>query len=101
LQKIFYRQEDTGTGIQIEPIDKAMAEAGKLHGYFILLSNKVKDPVAALELYRTRDVVEKAFGNLKERLNCRRTLVSSDQSLDGKIFVEFIALYIFPTSRKR
>jgi transposase len=50
------------------------------------------DAKKALELYRNKDVVEKAFGNLKERLNMRRLLVSSEQSLDGKIFVEFIAL---------
>ena len=28
--------------------------------------------------------------NVKDRLNCRRTLVSSDESLEGKLFVEFI-----------
>ncbi len=64
----------------------------RYYGCFVLISNEVKDPIKALELYRTRDVVEKAFGNLKERLNCRRTLVSSDRSLEGKLFVEFIAL---------
>ena len=100
-KKYFTVKKTPVRGIQIEPIDKAMAEAGKLHGYFILLSNKVKDPVAALELYRTRDVVEKAFGNLKERLNCRRTLISSDQSLDGKIFVEFIALIYLSYIKKK
>ncbi len=52
----------------------------------------IKDPIKALELYRTRDVVEKAFGNLKERLNCRRMLTSSDLALEGKLFVEFVAL---------
>ncbi len=46
----------------------------------------------ALEIYRNKDLVEQAFGNLKERLNLRRTLVSSEQSLDGKLFVEFVAL---------
>jgi len=35
---------------------------------------------------------EKAFGNLKERLNFRRLQVSSELSLNGKLFVEFIAL---------
>ena len=49
------------------------------------------DAITALELYRNKDVVEKAFGNLKERLNMRRTLVSSEQSLEGKLFVEFVA----------
>ena len=39
-----------------------------------------------------RDIVEKAFWNIKERLNMRRTLVSSESSLEGKLFVEFVAL---------
>lgn len=41
-----------------------------------------------------KDVVEKAFGNLKERLNMRRLLVSSEKGLDGKIFTEFVALIL-------
>jgi transposase len=36
--------------------------------------------------------MEKALDNLKERLNLRRVAVSSEQSLDGKLFVQFIAL---------
>ncbi|NCB80731.1 MAG: transposase [Bacilli bacterium] len=60
---------------------------------FILQStNEIKDPSEALSIYRNKDLVEKAFGNLKERLSLRRLLVSSEQSLDGKLFVEFIAL---------
>lgn len=42
-----------------------------------------------------------AFGNLKERLNMRRTLVSSEQSLDGKLFVEFIALIYLSYIKKK
>ena len=33
--------------------------------------------ITALELYRNRDVVEKAFGNVKDRLSGRRLPVSS------------------------
>ena len=36
----------------------------------------------------------KAFGNLKEYFNVRRLLVSYEKGLDGKIFVEFIALIL-------
>jgi transposase len=50
------------------------------------------DAATALETYRNKDVVEKAFGNLKERLNLRRALVSSEQSLEGKLFVTFVVL---------
>lgn len=57
--------------------------------------------ITALELYHNKDVVEKAFGNLKERLNLRRTLVSSDQSLDGKLFVEFVALIYLSYIKKQ
>lgn len=48
----------------------------------------------ALHLYRAKDIVEKAFGNLKERLNLRRLLVSSEQGLDGKFFVAFVGLVL-------
>ena len=78
-----------------------MDKARIRYGFFILLSNEVKDAIAALELYRNRDVVEKAFGNLKDRLNGRRTLVSSDQSLEGKLFVEFIALIYLSYIKKK
>ena len=100
-KKYFSVKETPVRGISIEPIQEAMDAARERYGFFVLLSNEVKDPVTALELYRNRDVVEKAFGNIKERLNCRRTLVSSDQSLDGKLFVEFIALIFLSYIKKQ
>ena len=39
------------------------------YGFFALLSNDIKNPVQALEIYRNKDLIEKAFGDLKERLN--------------------------------
>jgi transposase len=72
--------------------EEALAEAKRYYGYFALLSNEIKEPWKALEVYRNKDLVEKAFNNLKERLNLRRLAVSSEQSLDGKLFVQFIAL---------
>jgi transposase len=56
------------------------------------MSNGIKDPVLALKTYRTKDVIEKAFGNLKERLNMRRMSVASEENMEGKLFVQFIAL---------
>jgi len=46
-------------------------------------------------------LVEKAFHNLKERLNFRRMGVSSEQSLDGKLFVQFIALIFLSYIKKK
>lgn len=50
----------------------AIDEAKKNYGYFALISNEIKDPIEALDIYRNKDMVEKAFGNLKERLSLRR-----------------------------
>jgi len=48
--------------------------------------------VEALRIYRSKDMIEKAFGDLKDRLNMRRTSVSSEENLEGKIFLQFVAL---------
>jgi hypothetical protein len=79
-------------GILLVPRQEAIDAVEKYYGYFSLLSNGVKDPLDALEIYRSKDMIEKAFGNLKERLNMRRTSVSSEENLEGKLFVQFVAL---------
>jgi transposase len=88
-------------GTKVTAKEDALTEARKNYGFFVLLSNEVKEAIAALEIYRNKDLVEKAFGNLKERLNFNRTAVSSDQSLDGKLFVEFIALIFLSYLKKK
>ena len=98
--KYFDIKETPKRGLKLTIKEDACEEAKKLYGYFTLLNNDIKDPVEALRIYRAKDVVEKAFGNIKERLNCRRMLVSSDAALDGKLFVQFIALILISYIRK-
>ncbi|MBS3938667.1 MAG: IS1634 family transposase [Peptococcaceae bacterium] len=76
-------------------------QAKRYFGFFVLLTNETMSAATALEIYRNKDLVEKAFGNLKERLNLRRTLVSSEQSLDGKLFIEFVALIYLSYLKKQ
>jgi len=90
--KYFEIKETPKRGVSISYKQKVIDAARERYGFFVLISNEVKDPITALSLYRMRDVVEKAFWNVKERLNLRRTLTSSESSLEGKLFVEFIAL---------
>jgi transposase len=93
LYKRYFTVKSTPVrGIKVTVNEDAVGEAKRYYGFFALLSNEKMDSKKALELYRNKDLVEKAFGNLKERLNLRRTLVSSEQSLNGKLFVEFVAL---------
>ncbi len=74
--------------------EEEIKKAKGCFGYFCLVTNQEMEAFTALHLYRMKDVVEKGFGNLKERLNMRRLLVSSDRSLDGKLFVAFVALIL-------
>lgn len=91
-EKYFHVHETPVRGSKVMAKQSAIDEAKKNYGYFALISNEVKDPVEALDIYRNKDLVEKAFGNLKERLSLRRLLVSSEHSLEGKLFVQFVAL---------
>lgn len=88
-------------GTKVTVKQEAVDAAEKDYGFFTLISNEIKDPIKALEMYRNKDLVEKAFGNLKERLNMRRTSVSSDSALEGKLFVQFIALIYLSYIKKQ
>lgn len=88
-------------GTNVTVIEENVNAAKRNYGFFALITNEKMDAITALELYRNKDVVEKAFGNLKERLNMRRNLVSSEQSLDGKLFIQFVALIYLSYIKKQ
>lgn len=88
-------------GTRVIANEESMAEAKRNYGFFALVSNEVKEAINALEIYRNKDLVEKAFNNLKERLSLRRLAVSSERSLEGKLFVQFIALIFLSCITKK
>lgn len=99
--KYFRVWETPKRGITVSVKEDAVAQAKHYYGYFVLLTNEKMDAITALEIYRNKDVVEKAFGNLKDRLNLRRALVSSEKSLEGKLFVAFVALIYLSYIKKQ
>jgi len=92
IEQYFIVKETPKRGIQVHYKDEAIQKRLDRLGYFILLSNEVKDSEAALEIYRKKDIIEKAFDNLKERLEMKRTTVYSDRALAGKFFLQFLSL---------
>lgn len=100
-QQYFTWKTTPKRGTQVMVKEESVLEAKRYFGFFSLITNETMNAVTALELYRNKDVVEKAFGNLKERLNMRRTLVSSEQSLDGKLFAQFVALIYLSYMKKQ
>ena len=100
-QKYFDCKTTPKRGTHVTVNEDIVSKAKRYFGFFSLITNETMDGATALELYRNKDVVEKAFGNLKERLNMRRALVSSEQSLDGKLFVQFVALIYISYIKKQ
>ena len=88
-------------GLSVIPKEEAIRERKKDFGYFALLSNGVKDPVSAIQIYRNKDLIEKSFGNLKERLDMRRMSVASEENFEGKLFIQFIALMYLSYIKKQ
>lgn len=91
----FFEVKDTPIrGRQVYCKEDEIKTARRYFGYFALITNEKMDAFTALHLYRMKDIVEKAFCNIKDRLNMRRLLARSEKNLDGKIFTEFVALIL-------
>lgn len=61
-------------------------------GFQALLTNAVKDPLEALQIYRDKDAIEKCFYELKNQLDMKRLRMHSARTMDGRLFVQFISL---------
>ena len=72
-----------------EPID---AYKENTAGFLVLISNAVKNPAYALQIYRDKDLVEKTFDDLKNSIDSKRLRVHLDESMKGRLFIQFVAL---------
>ena len=66
----------------------------RLCGYFVIITSKKMTAKEALTLYKSRDGSEKLFRGDKSYLGNKSIRVQSDESIDAKIFIEFVALIV-------
>ena len=65
-------------------------------GYFIVAGRKSEiDKCWLLDDYRNKDMIEKIFDVLKNEMDGSRLRVHSDTTVQGKLFVKFIALILY------
>ena len=82
--------------------DTVIADERAMHGYFALLSNDATlDCWAALDIYRAKDQIEKAFHNVKDRLDMRTTQMHNQETLTGKLFTIFTGLILTTEIQRR
>ena len=65
-----------------------------LCGYFVIITSEKMTAEEALEEYKSRDASEKLFHGDKSYLRNRSYRVHSTESVENKIFIEFVALII-------
>jgi transposase len=64
-------------------------------GYFLMMTTDLKKtPADVLDIYRMKDVIETCFDDLKNGIDMKRLRVHSDEAMEGKAFVAFIALIL-------
>jgi hypothetical protein len=65
-----------------------------LCGYFVIITSSKMTAKDALTLYKSRDGSEKLFRGDKSYLGNKSLRVQTNESMDTKIFIEFVALII-------
>ena len=81
-----------GSKITVSSKNEAIQEANKYHGYFVLISNKEKDPFECLRKYRKRETIESFFEAEKQHADGTRLRVWNADTLRGRMFVQFVSL---------
>jgi transposase len=94
-QKFFRVKETPKRGRKVEYNQEAIDDHREnTTGWFVLVTNDIKDPVNALEIYCMKDAAEKAFDDLKNDLDCKRLRIHSNQAMEGRLFIQFVALIL-------
>lgn len=90
--KKYFSIKKWGGKTTVVPNNKAIADANKYHGYFVLVSNKEKDPFECLRKYRKRETIESFFEAGKQHADGNRVRVWNTDTLRGRMFVQFVSL---------
>lgn len=81
--------------IKVARNHKAIDEQLHNMGFFLMLTTDLKrTPAEVLDIYRMKDVVETCFDDLKNGIDMKRLRVHSEEAMEGKAFVAFIALIL-------
>ena len=57
-------------------------------------SSQIKDSMEALKIYRSKDMVEKSFDDIKNAEDTKRLRVHSDRNVESRLFLSFLALIL-------
>ena len=82
-------KDDSGRPVW-KPDYEAIEKETRYYGCFVLRTNEIADPFAALEIYRERNVVEQSFDQFKNEIHGDR-IRSTDSTYIGRLFIYILA----------
>ena len=91
---IIRKSEKHDSGYTVNVREDVLAEELAHAGWLVLVSNHISDAAEAIRIYRDKDVVEKGFHRIKHSLGLDRLRVHSQQAMESKVFIGFIALIL-------
>jgi transposase len=97
IRKSSKQESGYTVNVRQDVIDKKLNTCG----WMVLLSDVTDDAQEALDVYRTKDVVEKNFLRLKNTLDLNRLRVHSDVRMENKLFLSFIAMLLVSALHQR
>ncbi len=95
--ELYMTERDGRTDIDM----RKFAEATRLAGVRVLVSNTIADPLECYLAYNERNEVEYAFNTLKSRQVCNRARVHLSEEWRGKLLLEVVASAISGIVRRR
>ena len=91
---ILHYNEKTGQFQFAEEKMSVIEEELSLCGYFCIVTSEPMTAKEAINLYKSRDGSEKLFRGDKSYLGDKSMRVHTEERIDSKIFVEFVALIV-------
>ena len=82
----------TAKGVKVDFKMDGIEEAKRYWGYFVLVSNEIKDPFDALKAYRSREKIEGLFATYKDSFDGRKPRTWYPENLYGRQFAQFVGL---------
>ena len=92
---------ETEYGRSVERNGDAMMDYNDVAGFSVVLSNSVKDPVAAYRYYTQKDKVRIGLENLKNRADRSPLKLYSDEVYRGRLFIQFLTVILQSAIRRR
>ena len=82
----------TAKGVKVDFKMDEIEEAKRYWGYFVLVSNEIKEPFDALKAYRSREKIEELFATYKDSFDGRKPRTWYPENLYGRQFAQFVGL---------